>query len=380
MVEAVDQGVGRIVQHLRDTNDLENTLIVFTSDNGACYEWGPFGFDGVSRKGESTLYTGERLREIGGPGTHHSYGSGWANLCNTPLRLYKHFTHEGGINSPFIAHWPKGFAPRTDWIHDPVHVMDIVPTVLAAANVSPLSKRNGVAVQPIEGTNLLPAMRGEKVPERGIGFDHQGAHAWRKGDWKIVRSKRMPTEIRWELYNVTEDRCEMNDLASKHPERVETMVAEWTEWARRVGVIWESEKPASNASKPVPASNATKQEQIETPRNVESAQQAVRPQQFEKSAFIEKPTDRQPGPVMSPEAIRAGLKSHDRALYIKAGWIRDPYIILGPDGYYYLTGTQPNEGDPREASNPYNIGLGEVQKCVTHSATNLSQPPTRDQL
>ncbi|MBD3674088.1 MAG: family 43 glycosylhydrolase [Planctomycetaceae bacterium] len=91
----------------------------------------------------------------------------------------------------------------------------------------------------------------------------------------------------------------------------------------------------------------------------ETPQQAARADQFPNSAFTEVPTDRQPGPVMDPETIRAGLKSHDRALYIKAGWIRDPYITLGPDGNYYLTGTQPHEGDPREATNPYNIGLGE---------------------
>jgi arylsulfatase len=248
MVEAVDQGVGRIVEHLRSTEDLENTLILFTSDNGACYEWGPFGFDGTSRKGETTLFTGDRLREIGGPGTHHSYGSAWANLCNTPLRLYKHFTHEGGINSPFIAHWPKGFGPQADFVHDPVHVMDIVPTVLAATNTSPLSKRGDVPVQPIEGTNLLPAIRGEKILERGIGFDHQGAHAWRKGDWKIIWSKRMPTEIRWELYNIAEDRCEMNDLASWYPDRVQEMTKEWTAWARRVGVIWEPKKNGTKES------------------------------------------------------------------------------------------------------------------------------------
>ncbi len=126
-----------------------------------------------------TLYRGDPLREIGGRGKHHSYGSAWANLCNTPLRRYKHFTHEGGINQPFIAHWPKGFAPRANWVHDPVHVMDILPTVLAATNVAPITKRGEVALQPIEGTNLLPAMRGEKIAPRGIGFDHQGAHAWR---------------------------------------------------------------------------------------------------------------------------------------------------------------------------------------------------------
>ncbi len=92
---------------------------------------------------------------------------------------------------------------------------------------------------------------------------------------------------------------------------------------------------------------------------VESAAKAGKADMFAKSAFVEQKTDRKPGPVMDAQTIRAGLKSHDRALYIKAGWIRDPYITLGPDDYYYLTGTQPNEGDPREADNPYNIGLGD---------------------
>jgi len=87
--------------------------------------------------------------------------------------------------------------------------------------------------------------------------------------------------------------------------------------------------------------------------------------QFPNSAFREVKTDRKPGPVMDATTLREGLKSHDRALYIKAGWIRDPYITLGPDDYYYLTGTQPREGDPREAENPYNIGLGD-ESIVGH--------------
>ena len=113
MVETVDHGVGEIVRHLKATSDLDNTLIVFLSDNGACYEWGPFGFDGESRRGTTTLRTGDTLRETGGRGTHQSYGSAWANLGNTPFRLYKHFTHEGGICTPCIVHWPKGIGTPT---------------------------------------------------------------------------------------------------------------------------------------------------------------------------------------------------------------------------------------------------------------------------
>jgi arylsulfatase len=251
MVESIDEGVGQIVEHLEETGDFENTLILFLSDNGACYEWGPFGFDGTSRRGETTLHTGKDLRKIGGPGTHHSYGSGWANLGNTPLRLYKHFTHEGGISTPLIAHWPKGIGSPDRWIREPAHVMDIMPTVLCAAGAIYPETHAGNSITPMEGTSLLPVMRGESLPDRAIGFDHQEAHALRQGDWKLVWSKRMPHEIQWELYNLAEDRCETNDLAETHPDRVDAMAEAWEKWARRVNVTYESESISGDPVSPL---------------------------------------------------------------------------------------------------------------------------------
>jgi len=246
MVESVDQGVGRIVDHLQRTGDFDNTLIVFLSDNGACYEWGPFGFDGTSRRGTTTLRTGGELRDIGGRGTHQSYGSGWANLGNTPFRLYKHFTHEGGISTPFIAHWPAGIGKREEWIRAPAHVMDVLPTLIEAAGAAYPQSFAEREVLPAEGTSLLPVMRGEPLKERTIGFDHQGARALRKGDWKLVWSKRMPHEIEWELYHLATDRCELNDLAEQQPDRAAAMAKEWEAWARRVGVIWEPDSQAAD--------------------------------------------------------------------------------------------------------------------------------------
>lgn len=238
MVEGVDNGVGQIVDHLVKSNDLDNTLILFLSDNGACYEWGPFGFDGTSRNGTTTLRTGDNLREIGGRGTHQSYGSAWANLGNTPFRLYKHFTHEGGISTPLIAHWPNGIGRPDEWVRDPAHVMDVLPTVLHATGAKYPEQLNGTTILPLEGISLLPAMRGERLRERSIGFDHQGARALRKGDWKLVWSKRMPQDIEWELYNLADDRCETQDLGATHPDRVKEMAAEWEQWARRVNVMY----------------------------------------------------------------------------------------------------------------------------------------------
>ena len=235
MVEHVDDGVGRIVEDLAKHGELDNTLIVFLSDNGACYEWGPFGFDGPSRKGETILHTGDKLAGMGQDHTHSSYGSGWAMLCNTPLNMYKHFCHEGGISSPLVVHWPAGVKPRAGFVPDPGHTMDIVPTVCAATGTSYPETRGGHDIKPVSGVSLLPAARGEGLAPRGIPTEHQDARGYRKGDWKIVWGKRQPDEQRWELYNLGNDRSETKDLANEKPEILKELVAEWETWARKVG-------------------------------------------------------------------------------------------------------------------------------------------------
>ena len=235
MVAHVDQGIGRILTRLEKEGELDNTLIVVLSDNGACYEWGPYGFDGPSRKAITKLHTGDELRLIGGPGTWHAYGSAWANLGNTPLRLYKHFTHEGGISTPFIAHWPKGIKPRPGFIREPSHLVDILPTIGDATGAAYPKQFNGHEILPPEGKSLLPVFAGGSLGERSLGFEHQQARALRKGKWKAVWGKRMPHEIEWELYDMENDRCETNNLAKKHPDLTRQLAAEWEAWAKRVG-------------------------------------------------------------------------------------------------------------------------------------------------
>ena len=234
MVEHVDQGMGRIVEHLKKTGAFDNTLILLMSDNGACYEWGPFGFDGTSRAGITRLHTGDELRGMGGPGTHHSYGSGWANLGNTPFRLYKHFTHEGGVCTPFIAHWPAGIRQKDVWIRERAHFIDIMPTLRAAAGAAYPATNRGRAIQPEEGVNLLPVFNGQPIPPRSLFFEHEEARAIIRGDWKLVRGKRMPGEIDWELYNLAVDRCETKDLARQQPAVVRELGDEWLRYAQRV--------------------------------------------------------------------------------------------------------------------------------------------------
>ncbi|MBK8980354.1 MAG: arylsulfatase [Planctomycetes bacterium] len=236
MVEHVDRGVGRLTADLRAHAELRHTLILFLSDNGACYEWGPFGFDGPSRRGETTLHEGAALARIGQPGTWQSYGSAWANLCNTPLSLYKHFCHEGGLASPLIVHWPAGVPAREAWLGEPAHLMDIVPTVLEAVGARYPRERAGRALTPPSGLSLLPVLRsGGSLSERSLAFEHQGARALRRGRFKVVFGKRMPEPARWELYDLAADRSELHDLAAARPELTAELVAEWEAWARRVG-------------------------------------------------------------------------------------------------------------------------------------------------
>jgi arylsulfatase len=319
MVEHVDRGIGRICQDLEKHGELARTLILFLSDNGACYEWGPFGFDDESRKGLTALHTGAELDRIGQVESYQSYGSGWANLCNTPLRLYKHFCHEGGISSPLIVHWPAGFPGRDDWVRDPAHIMDIAPTVLEAAGVSYPADRKGQAITPVEGRSLAPAFAGATLSERAIAFEHQEARALRRGDWKIAWGKRMTNEPAWELYNLKTDRSEQHNLAREQPEQVAKLAEEWLAWARRVKV-----HPFHTSTNPAPS--APPGSTLHAPRSTP-------------------PTPR------SPETRYSRVAADSPALQIPPGtrplldaWMRDTYVTLGPDGNYYLTGTTAARG------------------------------------
>lgn len=244
MVEHVDTGVGRITDYLKETGQFDNTLILFLSDNGACYEWGPYGFDGPDQRVPKEPHqTPEQLAGMGGPGTWLSYGSSWANLGNTPLRMYKHFTQEGGICTPMIAHWPKGISEPDRWVREPTDIIDVMPTLCEVGKATYPEELDGQTIIPEEGASLVPIFWGGSLGERPLFFEHQEARAMRQGPWKIVWSKYEPREIRWELYNIDEDRCETHDLAGEQPGRVQAMADAWLAWAKRVKVYPFFEQP-----------------------------------------------------------------------------------------------------------------------------------------
>jgi len=227
MVEIMDRNIGRVVADLRKNNELENTLILFLSDNGACAEWDPHGFDDNPYP-NNRLYKGKELAEMGTKGTFHSYGTGWANACNTPFSLYKHYNHEGGISSPSLLHWPAGTCRKGEIDRQPLHIVDLAKTILDVGKGQYPQTWEGNQILPLAGKSILPVLEGEKLPERPIFFEHEGNRAVRRGKWKLVWTN---VQKEWELYDIDKDRSETRNLAADHANRVKQMAKLWEDWA-----------------------------------------------------------------------------------------------------------------------------------------------------
>jgi len=215
-IDCADQGIGRIIDRLKTMDRLDNTLIFFLSDNGACAE--------IKEKKEG---------ELGTDDSFSSYGLSWANASNTPFREYKHWVHEGGIATPLIVHWPEGISNPGRVSDQLGHVIDIMATCVDVAGAVYPENHNGNPITPLEGKSLVPAFSNTPA-ERGILFwEHEGNRAVRKNEWKLVSKKNTS----WELYNMDEDRSELNNLADQHPDRAGEMVAAWKHWAKRCQVL-----------------------------------------------------------------------------------------------------------------------------------------------
>jgi arylsulfatase A-like enzyme len=226
MVDRMDRNIGRLLQYLEKNRELDNTLIIFISDNGACAEWDPFGFD-VRTGPLNILHTSEQLETMGSSGTYHSVGSGWANASNTPWRMYKHYNHEGGISSPCIVQWPDGLDRHGIIDKRPGHLIDLMPTILEVAGVDYPDQVGGHKTPPLSGISLLPLLKGETVGKRTFYFEHEGNRAINDGQWKLTAMRGKG----WELYNIAKDRTELVDLAKTYPDIVMRMDSLWNIWA-----------------------------------------------------------------------------------------------------------------------------------------------------
>ena len=226
IIDRLDQNVGRVVEHLRKIGELDNTLLLFVSDNGGTRETGLFGIKGEN----NTVANYDQWSRKGGWSS--SYGQGWANLSNVPFRRYKRENHEGGISTPFIIHWPKGISSTGELRHQPTHLIDLMPTFVEVARAKYPTNFKGESIQPMEGQSLVPYLNSKKVESRTLFWEHEGNRAVRVGDWKLVASHRRP----WELYAIDNDRSELRDLAHENSQKLAELKAKWEAWASRVGV------------------------------------------------------------------------------------------------------------------------------------------------
>jgi arylsulfatase len=220
MVFHLDASIGKLIEGLEQKGVLENTLILFFSDNG-----------GNAESGVKGITTGDTL---GNRNSNVFLGQCWAEVNNTPFWLYKHHTSEGGIASPFIAYWPKGIPTNLHGkiIDKPAHLVDIMPTLLDLGGGAYPKTYSGNTIKPHRGTSLKPLLQGKTFQrEAPIYWEHEGNRAIRIGDWKAVSNLSEP----WQLYNMKIDRTELNDLSAKKPEILNSLVQNYEKWYASVG-------------------------------------------------------------------------------------------------------------------------------------------------
>lgn len=215
MIDRMDQNIGRLVHYIKETDDWENTLFMFASDNGASAE--------VVEIGEG---------EIGSITRWASLKEDWANVANTPFRKFKNYSHEGGTATPFIVHWPQVIEDGGFVNHSLTHFIDLMPTFVEISEAEYPENYKGEKVHPIQGVSLLPLFRGDSIDRhKPLFYDWGEGSAIQTEEWKLVRWGE-----EWELYDRRTDRTETANLISTHPDTAEALKKIWKEWADDVGI------------------------------------------------------------------------------------------------------------------------------------------------
>lgn len=236
MVDCVDQGVGRILQKLRETGALDNTIIIFSSDNGASpenYNIGEFDRHDRTRSGEMVTHNS---RTPGGELSYNYLDRGWAGAVNAPFRYWKAESFHGGTAAPTIVYWPKEIKNKGGIVKAPCHFIDIMPTCIDIAQASyPITyKGHDITPLPTEARNLMPIINGETTwrDERTLFWEHEGGRAIRVGDWRMTALRNGA----WQLFDLKHDYSETTNLAAEHPDKVKEMKKQWNNWAKSVGL------------------------------------------------------------------------------------------------------------------------------------------------
>jgi len=243
MVDRMDQGIGKVLKALKDAGELDNTLILFLSDNGCspeiCQNYSPGENDrpDMLRDGTPMIYPRNKEALPGPETTYASIGPEWANVANMPFRFWKAKMYEGGICTPMIAHWPAGIGiAKGSVTHEACHLIDIMATGLELAQAEYPEEYNGNSILPFEGKSIVPLLKtGKREGHEIIGFEHFNEKALMSNDgWKIIQPGK---NAEWELYNLNADRTEMHNVATDYPDKLNKMITQYESWANRTMVI-----------------------------------------------------------------------------------------------------------------------------------------------
>ncbi|QDK82084.1 arylsulfatase [Spirosoma sp. KCTC 42546] len=235
MIDRMDQGIGRMINALRETGQLDNTLILFLSDNGAspenCAAYGP-GFDrpNETRDGRKIVYDLKKQILPGAETSYASIGQRWANVANTPYQFWKAESYEGGVHTPLVAFWPKGItAKKGSYSAQVGHVMDFMSTFTELTGATYPKTYKGHTITPTTGVSLVPSFAGKASAGHETLFnEHFGARYARQGNWKLVSASRDTT---WSLFNLATDKSETQDVAAQYPDKVQQLASLWRQWA-----------------------------------------------------------------------------------------------------------------------------------------------------
>ena len=337
MIEHTDTEFGRLLTFLEEVGRLDNTILVFLSDNGASQEGGQFGSVNTTaiqnRVREDFAASLSLIDEIGGPGAQANYPWGWAQVSNCPFKRYKQNTHEGGVRDPLIIHWPAGMAARGETREQFHHVIDITPTILSLLEITAPAVYRGVAQMPLHGTDMSYTFAQAKAPTTRITqhfemFAHRGL--WHKG-WKAVayheRGSSYDDDV-WELYHLDADWSECHDLAQERPDKLAELKERfWVEAGRYDVLPLDDRGYALRARVPRPGSPRARTRFTYYP-GMAHLPMAVTPPTMNRAhritAYLAEPLGQHQGVLVALGQVSSGY-----VLYVKGGYLCYEYNYVG---------------------------------------------------
>jgi arylsulfatase len=334
-----DENIGRLINFLRDSGQLDNTIFIVVSDNGASQEGrltGSFN-EGLyfNQIPDDEALNLKLIDEMGGPTTYPHYPMGWAMAGNTPFKMYKQNTHAGGNTDPFIVHWPKGIRDKGALRTQYHHLIDVTPMVLEAIGLKQPKTVNGVDQRPFDGVSMLYSLHDATAKSRRESqyFEMLGHRAIYHQGWKAIAWHERDTDWekdKWELYRVEEDFNETNDLAKQQPDKLREMIERWWGEAGKFNVLPLDDRPAIRAREQVSINRPTTlatyyPNMVQTPR---SSAPRIFNRSFSLTADVEIPTSGAEGVLFALGGRFAGL-----SLFVQNNRLHFVYNYLGLERY-----------------------------------------------